>query len=222
MEKHIVKVLETSMVTHNVKRFVLERPEGYNFVSGQATELSINKPGLVEELRPFTFTSINNQDYLEFMIKIYSDHDGVTKSLGLVEAGDELILHEVFGTITYHGTGLFIAGGAGITPFISIFRELKSKGALVGNKLIFVNRTPKDVILREELAAILEENFISVVESSEDPLIPARFISKEMIAFHLEGNSQFSYVCGPDSFTQAIVSYLTDLGVDSANIIIEQ
>jgi ferredoxin-NADP reductase len=222
MEKHIVRVLETSMITHNVKRFVLERPPGLHFESGQATELSINKPGLVDELRPFTFTSINTQDHLEFMIKIYSHRDGVTKALGLVEAGDQLIVHEVFGTITYHGSGLFIAGGAGITPFISIFRDLKSKGALAGNKLIFVNRTPADVILKGELEESLGDNFISVVETPEDPGVPACFISEEIIKSYLDSDSEFCYVCGPDSFTKVVVDFLIDLGVNPAHIIIEQ
>ena len=45
MEKHLVKVLETGYVTHNVKQFKVEKPAGYIYVSGQATDLSINKPG---------------------------------------------------------------------------------------------------------------------------------------------------------------------------------
>jgi len=43
---------------------------------------------------------------------------------------DELILHDVFGAISYMGEGVFIAGGAGITPFISIFRYLKLKNVI--------------------------------------------------------------------------------------------
>jgi predicted ferric reductase len=33
---------------------------------------------------------------------------------------DELMFHDIFGTIAYQGKGVFIAGGAGIHPFISI------------------------------------------------------------------------------------------------------
>jgi len=123
MEKHIVKILKTEMVTHNVKRFTLEKPKNYSFISGQATDVSINKPGLENELRPFTFTCLNTDPYLEFTIKIYKGHNGVTEKLLDVNSGDELILHDVFGAINYQGPGLFIAGGAGITPFISILRQ---------------------------------------------------------------------------------------------------
>src|ERR1700761_6578678 len=109
MEKHIVKVLKTEMVMHNVKRFTLEKPDGYSFISGQATDVSINKPGLEEELRPFTFTCLNSDDHLEFTIKTYK-HGGVTEKLLDVNTGDELILHEVFGAINFKGPGLFVAG----------------------------------------------------------------------------------------------------------------
>jgi len=99
MEKHIVKVINTAFVTHNVKRFTLQKPGGYTFISGQATDVSINKPGLEEDLHPFTFTCLNTDDHLEFTIKIYKGHNGFTEKLLDVNKGDELIIHEVFGAI---------------------------------------------------------------------------------------------------------------------------
>ncbi len=127
MEKHNVKVLKTELVTHNVKRFTIEKPAGWRIAYlGRQLTSAINKPGLEEELRPFTFTCLNSDDHLEFTIKIYKGHDGVTEKLGNINVGDELILHEVFGAINYQGPGLFIAGGAGLTPFISIFRQLRA------------------------------------------------------------------------------------------------
>ncbi len=222
MSKHIVKVLKTDFVTHNVKRFVVEKPAGFTFVPGQAADISINQPGLEEELRPFTFTSMNGSNYLEFIIKIYGGHDGVTKKLGLLGVGDELIFHDVFGTITYQGAGLYIAGGAGITPFISIFRDLKSKNKLKDNTLIFVNRTADDVILEEELKDMLADNFISVIEKSADPSIPAKFIDRELLKPYVGQQNEFYYICGPEGFTNIMIQYLQDLGIDRSRIIIEQ
>lgn len=115
MESHIVKILAVTPVTHNVRQFTVEKPRGYTFVPGQATEVSVNKPGWEEERRPFTFTSLTAWEHLEFTIKIYDDHNSVTHELGQLKAGDELILHDVWGTIHYRGEGVFIAGGAGVT-----------------------------------------------------------------------------------------------------------
>ena len=161
-KQHIVKILETHYITHDVKRFVVERPAGYNFIPGQATEVAINLPEWKDQLRPFTFTSIMEHGFLEFMIKIYNDHEGVTNMLGRTHAGAELILHEVFGAIQYKGPGVFIAGGAGITPFISIFRHLYTHKNLHGNKLIYSNKTSEDVIMEEELQQMLGGNFIKI------------------------------------------------------------
>lgn len=121
MEKHIVKILTVGHLTHNVKRFVVEKPAGYEFIPGQATDVAINRPGWTDQCRPFTFTSVPDAHFLEFTIKIYTGHNGVTEQLAKLGPGDELLIHEVFGAIAYKGPGVFIAGGAGITPFIAIF-----------------------------------------------------------------------------------------------------
>jgi ferredoxin-NADP reductase len=145
MGKNIVRINSIYGINHDVLRVVTERPHDYNFTPGQATDVSLNMEGWKEEKRPFTFTSLPDDDYLEFYIKTYPDRKGVTNELQKLNKGDELILHNVFGAITYKNEGVFIAGGAGITPFISILRYLNSKNKLGENKLIFANK-PKNVI----------------------------------------------------------------------------
>jgi len=116
--KNIVRILEIEEVTHDVKCFRMEKPAGYQFVPGQATDVAINKPGLEEEKRPFTFTALNAAPYLEFTIKGYPDHHGVTQQLHQLQPGDELIIEDAWVPIEYKSPGYFIAGGAGITPFV--------------------------------------------------------------------------------------------------------
>lgn len=160
MKKHVVKVVKTDFLNPAVKRFVVKKPAGYDFIPGQATTISINEPKLLNQSRPFTFTSVSQSNHLEFIIKIYPERNGLTKKLFEVKAGDELILHEVFGTIRYQGPGLIIAGGMGITPFISIFRQLELQDQLAGNTLLFANRTAGDIILKDELEQLLGESYV--------------------------------------------------------------
>src|SRR5882757_10699749 len=140
MEK-IAKILSIRDVTHDVRSYRVGKPEGYRFVPGQATEISIHKDKWKEERRPFTFTSLNEWPYLEFTIKSYSDHDGLTNALYHLHPGDELIIRDVWGAISYKGEGYFIAGGAGITPFIAILRQLHKEKKIQGNQLFFSNKT---------------------------------------------------------------------------------
>ncbi|WP_395056637.1 hypothetical protein [Flavobacterium sp.] len=74
-----------------------------------------------KKVRPFIFTDLRDQKYLEFMIKIYRDHDEVTNKIGGINARGELILYDIFGAIQFKNSEVFIATGAGITPFITIF-----------------------------------------------------------------------------------------------------
>ena len=171
--QHIVRILDTGIVTHNVKYFRVERPDGYMFIPGQATDVSVNTDALKNELRPFTFTNLTSSPYLEFIIKRYPEHKGVTDAIHQLIRNDELILHEVFGEINFIGEGVFIAGGAGITPFISIFRDLHSKSMLNDNFLIFANKTKSDIILETELKGYLGDNFINILsdEESQDTIL---------------------------------------------------
>jgi len=222
MEKHIVKVLKTEMVTHNVKRFTIEKPAGYTFISGQATDVSINKTGLTNELRPFTFTCLNGDDNLEFTIKIYKGHNGVTEKLLDVNAGEELILHEVFGAINYQGPGLFIAGGAGITPFISILRKLKKEKKLAGNTLLFANHTEDDIILKDELDEMLGQNHVDILSDPKSPGAQGSRIDKKLLKQYITEKTQYCYICGPDEFVAAMKADLLELGIKDEQIVIEQ
>ncbi len=221
-EEHIVKILETEYVTHNVKRFKVSKPGSYKYKPGQATDVVINLPEWKEERRPFTFTSLNEWDHLEFTIKIYDDHNGVTNKLGTLHAGDELILHDIWGAIHYKGEGIFIAGGAGVTPFIAIFRQLQKDGKLGNNKLIFSNRTSKDIILKDEFEKMLDKNFINTLTDEKAEKYDNRKIDESYLKEKIKDFSQYFYVCGPDAMIESIKEQLLNLGADNDKIVIEQ
>jgi ferredoxin-NADP reductase len=221
MEKHIVKVLATAFVTHNVKRFTVERPKSYKFISGQATDVSINKPGLEDDVHPFTFTSLDADPELEFTIKTYPERHGMTEKLLDVKEGDELILHEIFGAINYKGPGIFIAGGAGITPFISILRRLKKDGELAGNVLLFANKTEADLIIKDELDEMLGQNHIDVISEPSSPNAHGSRIDKKLIKKHLTAKTEYAYVCGPDEFVADMQKDLLELGLKEKQIVVE-
>ena len=221
MEEHIVKILSIEQVTHDVKRFRIEKPEGYSFIPGQATEVSVNTPELKNEKRPFTFTCLNSDPYLEFTIKIYPSHKGVTNELGKLDPGAELIIRDVWGAISYKGKGVFIAGGAGITPFISIFRELRTRNEIQGNTLIFANKTKADIILESELSGMLGNAFINILSDEKNDDYFHGMISADFLKSHLGDLNKKFYVCGPPPMMDAVLKHLADLGVGENSITLE-
>jgi ferredoxin-NADP reductase len=222
MTEFVVKILGVKNLTHDVKQFTIERPAGYNFIPGQATEVCINKAGWKDQKRPFTFTCLSDSDHLEFVIKIYPSHDGVTNELGKLITGDELIVHDVWGAIHYKSEGVFIAGGAGITPFIAILRDLDKKGSVKGNKLIFSNKTSEDIILEEEFDRMLGKNFSRVLTKQEKAGAHFGRIDKNYLKDQVKNFGQHFYVCGPENFTESIQTILTELGASAEAVVIEK
>ena len=221
MEENIVKILSIVQVTHDVRRFQLEKPEGYTFKPGQATDVSVNKPDLKNEKRPFTFTSLNSSDYLEFTIKIYTDHNGITNELGKLKPGAELIIRDVWGDIAYKGTGVFIAGGAGITPFISILRDLDQQDKIGSNMLIFANKSKKDIILEKELTDLLGKSFINILSGEKVKGYAHGFITQEFLKNYIPSITNHYYLCGPPPMMEAVLKQLPGLGVRTDQITME-
>ena len=221
MQQHIVKIESIDKVTHDVLKIVTEKPKKYSFTPGQATEISINKNGWKYKKNPFTFTCLPEDNYLEFTIKIYPSHKGVTNELLHLKINDELILHEVFGAINYKGEGVFIAGGAGVTPFISIFRNLELKDEIGNNTLIFANKTKNDIILKDEFEKLLGTNFINILSDEKVEGYANGQITKDFIKAKSNGINKLFYLCGPPPMMEAIEKQLANLHVAKKSIIKE-
>jgi ferredoxin-NADP reductase len=221
MEEHSVRIIRIEQVTHDVKRFQVEKPEGYSFIPGQATDVSINSSELRDEKRPFTFTCLNREPYLEFTIKIYPSHNGVTNELGKLKPGAELIIRDVWGAISFKGKGIFIAGGAGITPFISIFRDLRTKNEISGNTLIFANKTKADIILEHELRDMLGNAFINILSDENDNGYFHGMITADFLKDNIGDSSRNFYLCGPPPMMDAVKQQLASLGVGENSITLE-
>lgn len=220
--EHIIRIKAIENVTHDVKCFRCEKPAGYSFIPGQATEVAINKEGWKAEKRPFTFTSLNDSPDLEFTIKLYTDHPGVTRQLDSLKPGDELIVDDVWGAIEYRGPGYFIAGGAGITPFIAIFRQLYQDGRLEGNKLFFSNRTERDIILKTELTRMLDSNVVFTVTREASADYHYGLINEEFLKANVDDFNRHFYLCGPEPMVEAMQDILIRLGASPEAVVFEK
>jgi ferredoxin-NADP reductase len=217
-----VSLLMSQFVTHDVKRFIVSKPPGFSVAPGQGVELAINRPGLSGEGRPFTPTGLAADRVLEFTIKGYADHAGVTRALHELEPGAELLMSEAFGTISYQGPGVFIAGGAGITPFLAILRDLACRGELDRQTLIFSNKAPRDVICEKELRHLLGDRCILTCTGADAPGYDHRRVDRAFLQEKIGDIDQRFYVCGPPPFMEAVNAALTDMGARSESLVFER
>lgn len=215
-----LKIVSSTYITHDVKRIVLEKPEGIIYRPGQAAHLSVNIPGWEELKKPFTFTSLNEMPYIEFSIKIYTDHDGITNQLGKLQVGDTILLHDIFDSFDFKGPGIFLAGGTGITPFLAIFRALYFTNNMRGIALLYSNKTVHDILYHDELTLMLGPAYKNVFTRQGVIGFKERRLGRDFLLETISNFDQRFYVCGPHTFVTDLSSALIELGAKQESLII--
>jgi len=220
---YTVEIKAITPVAQNVFSYDLEKPEGFSFEPGQATEVSIDKEGWRDKKRPFTFTALPDEDRLQFTIKSYHDHEGVTDQLSKLLVGDRLIIDDAWGTIRYKGKGVFIAGGAGVTPFIAILRDLnRQSGHLADHGLFFANRTERDIILHDEFETMPGLAVRHILSDEKKSEYDHGRIDKAYLQAHVDDFDQHFYLCGPDQMVEDLKETLADLGANADALVFEK
>lgn len=210
--RYRMKLLEIENVTRDTYHLAFARPDGFAYSPGQGVELHLLKDGWETEGRPFTPVTLPDQATLEFVIKTYPDHHGVTEQISMMKPGDEVEMKGPFGALSDKGAGVFIAGGAGITPMIAILRKrLQEHGTLDGSTLLFANKTEDDIIWREKFEAMKGLKAVFVVDEP-DASVPQQRLDRDYLNQFVTADSR-CYLCGPPPMMDAVRAALSDLGV---------
>jgi ferredoxin-NADP reductase len=217
-----VRIRSIEHATPNVMHIRTEKPDGISYLPGQAVDVAVDEIGWTTELRPFTFTSLPSDEFLEFFIKTYPDHNGVTDEISKLSTKNSLLIGDVFGDIQYKGEGVFIAGGAGITPFIAIMKDVDKTNGIGDNRLIFANNTSADIIENEFFSILLGKNFINVLSKEQTEKHEHGYITKEIIQAQIQSGDSYFYICGPPPMMDAVLKELKELGIDDSKIIKEE
>ncbi len=218
----LLKIKSIEHLTHDVLHLQTEKPENFNYLPGQAVDISINKDGWKDVKSCFTFTSLPEDSDLEVTIKTYPSRKRVTNELLKAKAGDEIFVYKPFGSIRYKGEGVFLAGGAGITPFIAIFKMLEKKNEIGNNKLIFANKKKEDIILEDYFDKLLGKNYTNVLSEEKLEGYENGYISSETIKSVIDDTTKYYYLCGPKPMMKAMEENLKSLGISSEQIVKEE
>jgi ferredoxin-NADP reductase len=204
-----VRILNVQTLTHDTKSFIIEKPAGYFFTSGQSMFVAIDDSEWRDKHREFTIASNPADKNLELIIKIYREREGVTKAMDKLRVGDHLLISKPFGMLPYDATKkhVYIAAGSAITKFLSLLRSLDKKAI---SKIVFIysNKTKGDVILEDELKKIFSgvmDNLVLVLTREGargyhhgriDHDLLEKFVSKETKVT----------ATGPDEFVKEIMN----------------
>lgn len=214
-------------IASNVTSLVLKpTSKRMSFQAGQFAYISL-KDSFSKEEHPFTIASDPRDDTLEFVIKNNGDY---TSQISRVKEGTTVMVEGPYGVLSniqMPGPFVFVAGGIGITPLMSMLRHMKGKEDTPHTHLYYGNRTSDDIAFYDELVSLQESEpwfevtFVLSHERKENMphgRITADFITKDMQHLRLANY----FIVGPPSMMKSIEKGLISKGVNKTQIFTEK
>jgi propane monooxygenase reductase subunit len=215
-------------LTHDIRRLVLRvtDPEALEFNAGQYVDIGI--PGADGEHRSFSMANAPAEpDRLEFMIKLYEGghFSGLLGNGNGIAVGDELTCKGPFGMFTLRDSSprrlVFIAGGAGMAPVLSLLRSMAEKGTERPAVFYYGARTQDDLFALDEIARLRGElpNLTFVPALSEEEWDGETGMVTDVVD-RLEDDlaDVDAYLCGPPPMVDAAIALLERRGTPESHI----
>jgi propane monooxygenase reductase component len=214
------RVEAVEALTGDIRRLLLALDEPLEFKPGQYVDIHV--PGHDGEHRSFSMANTTPGE-LEFMIKLYPGgrFSGLLAD-GAIKPGDELQVTGPYGVFTLRPSSprrlLFIGGGAGMAPILSLLRSLKETGSARAATYYYGARTAADLFQLRELAD-LPCGFVPACSEDRNGWLGEAGLITDVVD-RLEGDiaEVDAYVCGPPPMVEAAIALLEAKGVPEAHI----
>jgi propane monooxygenase reductase subunit len=229
IQQAVAEVASIEAVTHDMRRLVLRlvEPTEIKFFPGQYVDITV--PG-TEQSRSFSMANTSSRETgeLEFVIKIYPDglfsHFLDTE----LKVGDRLDIQGPFGVFTLRDSEadlVFVGGGAGMAPILSLLRTMAERGVRRKATYYYGARRRRDLCFTEELRALEDVlpgfRFVPALSepTEEDAWDGEVGLVTDVVKRHestLDGTH--AYLCGPPPMVEAAMPVLGGLGVEEKRI----
>jgi len=230
------KLLSRGSVAEGTMAFHFAKPPGFSFKAGQAADLTLLNPPETDSegnIRTFSIASPPFEDQLTFATRMRDT--AFKRSLKVVPIGTEINVTPPTGSFTLHKNAnkpaVFLAGGIGVTPFLSVVRQADHER--LPHKLYFFysNRRPEDAAFLEILQDLEKTNpnfrlvatMTEMARSGRELRGETGFINAEMLTKHLGTlRGPIYYIAGPPPMVVAMREILVGAGVDEDDIRTEE
>ncbi len=201
--------------------------------AGQWASIRVFREGEWSEPHPFTISCAPEDEILRFTIK----KEGVfTSSIPELQPGTPVRVEGPFGVfcrdIEKRREIAMIAGGVGITPFLSVLRYFRNVHAKNRVTLFWTNKTIEDVFAADELKGMTRELNLKIVHTlsrekdvvtyfqDEYPsvLYVPGYATREVFQKHLYFPGTSFYLCGPPKMQESILGELEACGMDPKSV----
>jgi predicted ferric reductase len=236
LSRHPYEVTEVKTEAENVWTVKMTPGEGqkrFDFIPGQFQFIKfLRNRGLPEEEHHFTISSSPTQEgFVAATIKALGDF---TATVGETRPGDRAVIHAPFGRFSHlfhpeEAKLVFIAGGVGITPLMSMLRYMRDKKDSKQVTLFYGSLNRKATVFYEELREMERSNhpslqFIPVLEKPEEGWEgESGFIDRDKIKKYVDTSNDKTgfYVVGPPPLLYKSIDNLHALGIKDKRIHME-
>lgn len=228
-----LEVKEIISESDNVKVFRLVKPGGgrlpFDYLPGQFLNLRIIDGERVFT-RSYSLSSAPDQrDWCEIAVRRIDGGKGSTCLHESIKVGGQVACAGPFGAFTLSGKEIgnvvLIAGGIGITPLMSMLRNLAHQDWPGKVYLLFSISTPDDTLFKKEIEAIsqrYQQLKYLFLPSHADPRSwngpIGRVNQKHLTEFIPQIERSHIFLCGPEAMMESVTRSLCELGVPDAQI----
>lgn len=232
MPEYQTRLLEKIEVAEGTLAFKLEKPAGFEFRAGQSADLTLPSPSESDaggDIRTFSMASAPSESSLMFATRLRDT--AFKRNLRSMPVGTLIRIEGPMGSFNLHRntakSAVFLAGGIGITPFLSMIREAVGQRTAHQIHLFYSNRRPEDSAFLQELQDMSRKHAsfrlvatMTEAEKSKQPWEGERgFIDAAMLKRHLPAlQGPIYYMAGPPAMVTAMRQLIVNEGVDEDDI----
>lgn len=227
MRAHEVRLEGREEIAAGTMAFHFEKPAGFSFKPGQAIDLIlINPPSADAASGRHTFSLVSAPFQSTLTIATRMRDSAFKRALRALPIDSPARLEGPFGSLTLHGNharpAVFIAGGIGITPFMSILRQAARDQLPHRLILLYSNRRPEDAAFLAELQALERCNkdfrLVATMTEMHKSSLPWQgatgLIDRDLVISVSKGlAAPIYYIAGPPSMVGDLRQTLAHAGI---------
>ncbi|MBD3290776.1 oxidoreductase [candidate division KSB1 bacterium] len=235
LQKQRYTITDVRQEVHNVWTLEMSPPEDHNryhYYPGQFHFIKLHREVAVpDEEHHFTVSSSPTQPgVVTSSIKESGDY---TSTIRHTKKGDTVSVEAPFGRFSHvlHPEDkkfVFIAGGIGITPIMSMLRYMRDNKSKFDALLIYANHSEEDIVFRKELDDMVAEgspklNIVHVLDHpGEGWEGETGFVDQTKLTKHIDNfKDKAFYICCPPAMRKMVLKLLKKQGVSTSQIRVE-